>query len=120
MTNQNCPTEKTEHLSVARYLNYLGLLYNHSPNEGKREVQYAAQLKAMGMRKGFPDFFIYEPRGPYHGLAIELKRLKGGKLSDSQKQVLEQLAQRGYMAKVCKGFDEARKVINYYMALDKE
>jgi len=28
--------------------------------------------------KGFPDLFFYEPRGEHHGLAIELKREKGG------------------------------------------
>ena len=31
------------------------------------------KAKATGMKKGVPDLFIYEPRGEYHGLAIELK-----------------------------------------------
>lgn len=111
----DCPTEKVEHLMTARYLFLKGLCFNHSPNEGKREVQYAAQLKAMGMRAGFPDFFIYEPRGNYHGLAIELKRVKGGKVSEAQKQCLKELSERGYKAVVCRGFEEAKNTIDSYI-----
>ena len=112
---QLIPTEKTEHLLTAKYLTFKGLVFNHSPNEGKREVQYAAQLKAMGMRAGFPDFFIYEPRGKYHGLAIELKRVKGGRVADTQQKCLDELSERGYMAVVCRGFEEARKTIDEYL-----
>lgn len=115
MTKPNCPTEKVEHLHVANYLRYKGVVFNHSPNEGKREVQYIAQLKAMGMRSGFPDFFIYEARGGYHGLAIELKRVKGGRVSDAQKQCLQELNDRGYKAEVARGFDEARQIIDDYL-----
>lgn len=118
MTKQDClpiPTEKTEHLQVAQYLRYKGVVFNHSPNEGRREVQYTHQLKQMGMRPGFPDFFIYEARGKYHGLAIELKRRKGGTVSPAQKQVLAELNERGYRAEVARGFDEAREIIDNYL-----
>ena len=37
----------------------------------------AKRLKASGYKRGFPDVFVYEPRGPFHGLAIELKKEKG-------------------------------------------
>lgn len=112
---ERVPLESEEHIAVADYLKYLGVLFNHSPNEGKREVQYVVKLSRMGMKKGFPDFFIYEPRGIYHGLAIELKRVKGSKVSDEQKECLKALETRGYKAEVCKGFDEAKKVIDNYL-----
>ena len=120
MSELPIPTEQVEHLHVAQYLRYKGVMFNHSPNEGKREVRTGAQLKAMGMRPGFPDFFIYEARNGYHGLAIELKRIKGGTVSATQKQCLQELRDRGYRAEVAKGFDEARKIIDEYLKEQKD
>jgi hypothetical protein len=115
----NYPLEQEEHLAVAEYLRLKRVFFNHSPNEGKRQVQYVVKLKSMGMKTGFPDFFVYEPRGKYHGLALELKRVKGGRVSDSQKECLSKLAERGYKAVVCKGFDEAKKAIDLYLSEEK-
>lgn len=56
----------------------------HIPNEGKRSAAYAARLKRMGLRPGFPDLFIPVVRGRYHGLFIEMK-YGGGRLSADQK-----------------------------------
>ena len=109
------PLESDEHIAVADYLKYLGVMFNHSPNEGIRQVQYVQKLKRMGMLPGFPDFFIYEPRGVYHGLAIEMKRVKGGRVSEEQKECLKKLSDRGYYATVCRGFDEAKEVIDRYL-----
>ena len=119
MNNLPIPTEKTEHLNVAQYLRFRGVMFNHSPNEGKRDIHTGAQLKQMGMRPGFPDFFIYEARNGYHGLAIELKRIKGGTVSVTQKQCLQELNDRGYKAEVARGFDEARKIIDDYLKENK-
>ena len=112
---KTCPTEAQEQYAVAEYLRFLGVVFNHSPNEGKNDVQYIVKLKRMGMRVGFPDLFIYEPRGSYHGLAIEMKRVKGGKLSEAQAKCLAELNERGYKAAVCRGFDEAKKIIDDYL-----
>ncbi len=109
------PLESEEQAAVADYLRYLKVLFNHSPNEGDRKPQYTAKLKRMGMRTGFPDFFIYETRGGWHGLAIELKRVKGGRVTDEQRKCLRELMDRGYYAAVCKGFDEAKTVIDRYL-----
>ena len=109
------PLESDEHIAVADYLKYLGVLFNHSPNEGMRKPQYVAKLKRMGMLPGFPDFFIYEPRGIYKGLAIEMKRIKGGRITEEQKECLAKLSERGYYATVCRGFDEAKAVIDRYL-----
>lgn len=112
---EQIPLESEEHIAVADYLNYLGLLFNHSPNEGIRKPQYVVKLKRMGMSVGFPDFFIYEPRGGYHGLAIELKRRKCGRVTEEQKKCLKELSERGYYATVCYGFDDAKAVIDRYL-----
>ena len=55
------------------------------------------------------------PRGNYHGLYIELKRTKGGVISDAQKEWIEMLNGRGYLAVVAKGATEAIKVISDYL-----
>ncbi len=69
------------------------------------------------MRVGFPDIFVYEPRGQYHGLAIEMKRQQGGKVSEAQRECLAELTARGYLAVVCRGFQEAKKTVDEYLKL---
>lgn len=115
----SAPLEVAEHIALANYLRWKGVLFNHSPNEGKRLPQYVAKLKRMGMRTGFPDFFVYEPRGGFHGLAIEMKRRRGGQVSDAQAACLEELERNGYKAVVCRGFDEARAVVDRYLEMNE-
>lgn len=71
-------------------------------------------MKAAGYRAGFPDLFIYEPRGEFHGLAIEMKRDKKSRVSESQKEWIEALNERGFRGVVCYGFDDAVSVIDSY------
>ena len=78
-------------------------------------MREAIRLKETGYKKGFPDLFIYEPRGDHHGLAIELKKDSGGRVSPSQKEWQHALEMRGYKATVAKGFDEAVKVLELYL-----
>ncbi|SEI98605.1 VRR-NUC domain-containing protein [Azotobacter beijerinckii] len=85
------------------------------PNGGDRHGAVAAKLKAEGVRKGFPDLLLLTPRAGYHGLVIEMKRVKGGTLKDEQAEWLEWLAGQGYMAVVCKGADQARETIKRYL-----
>ena len=56
---------------------------------------------------GASDVEIY----PNRLVAIEMKRQKGGKVSDKQKAWLETLNSAGIEAVVCKGFEEAKKFI---------
>lgn len=72
------------------------------PNGGWRDIKTAARLKAEGVCKGVPDLFV-----PEWGFWIEMKRQKGGKVSDEQKDWIEYLTANGYKAVVCKGKDEA-------------
>ena len=116
----NAIASETElQIQVIEYINYQypGTLYHHSANEGKRTVMNGSKLKKMGMSKGFPDLAIFEPRGDSYGLFIELKRDDGSKVSDEQITWLQELYKRGYAAFVCRGFDEAKHVIDQYMRL---
>ena len=85
---------------------------------GQYQKYQSQRLKAKrtGYIAGFPDLFIYEPRGGYNGLAIELK-VKGNYASPKQKEWLVNLEDRGYSSWVCVGFDDAKETIDNYFNL---
>ena len=97
---------------------------HHSPGGGKRASKIgangkryspeAAKFKAMGTLAGFPDLFIFIPKGGFNGLFIELKT-KTGKVSENQELMIERLNEQGYRAVVCYGFDESIKTIKDYL-----
>ncbi|MGL5225797.1 MAG: hypothetical protein ACRC8Q_10835 [Aeromonas sp.] len=47
------------------------------PNGGHRSKKTGADLKAEGVKAGYPDIIIDYPAGAYHGCRIELKASKG-------------------------------------------
>ena len=92
----------------------LQLMY-HVPNGGSRNKIEAARLKAQGVKPGVPDICLPVARSGYHGLYIELKRQEGGRVSDNQMVMLQNLADQGYAVSVCKGWKAASKVIKDYL-----
>ena len=92
----------------------LRLLF-HIPNGGSRGKAEAARFKAEGVKAGVPDLFLPVARGPYHGLFIEMKRQKGGKVSDAQKEWIAALIDQGYLAVVCYGWKDAAELIEDYL-----
>lgn len=90
-------------------------LLHHIPNGGSRNAIEAVRLKAQGVKPGVPDIFLPCARGSWHGLYIEMKRRKGGKVSDEQKEMIRLLIEQGYKAVVCYGWEEAKNVIVEYM-----
>ena len=87
----------------------------HIPNGGYRGKAEAGRFKAMGVKSGVPDLFLPVARGPWHGLWIELKRTKGGRLSAMQVRWIARLMEQGYRAEVCHGWNEAAEVIMAYL-----
>jgi hypothetical protein len=80
---------------------------------GARE---GAKFKRMGVRAGFPDLLIPVARKGFNALLIELKRQQGGSLSDAQRDWLNWLNANGSLAVVCKGYAEAKSVIERYIS----
>jgi hypothetical protein len=109
------PSEELEQRALAAWLDNAGILFYAVPNGGWRNKATAAKLKASGVKPGVPDLVIAEPRGGYHGLYIELKRVKGGAVSPAQKEWLSALSARGYKAVVRKGAKAAVKTIIEYL-----
>jgi hypothetical protein len=117
------PTEHEEQAAVIRWaadhrqsIPDLALLV-HVPNGEYRDMNTAKRLAAAGVRAGYPDLLLDAPRGPYHGLRIELKRRKGGTVSVEQAAWLSALQERGYAAVVAHGAHEAVAAISAYLAL---
>lgn len=88
---------------------------HHIPNGGHRSKSQGAMLKLAGVKSGVPDLMLPVARHTKHGLYIELKRIKGGTVSKEQKDWLAYLNEAGYVAVVCKGFEEARDTILEYL-----
>lgn len=92
-----------------------GIVMAAIPNGGLRNVITAKRLKAEGVIAGMPDILLCAARGGYHGLFIEMKRTKGGKLSEAQRSLHGSLRWAGYAVNVCKGFDYARQIVEMYL-----
>lgn len=92
----------------------LKLLYA-IPNGGVRHIGTAKKLKAEGVKPGVPDLCLPVARKGFHGLYIEMKREKGGRLSDPQKWWAENLTKQGYRAVMCQGMAEAKKELISYL-----
>jgi hypothetical protein len=92
----------------------LALLYA-VPNGGHRHKATAARLKAEGVKRGVPDVCLPVARDGAHGLYIELKAERG-KATPEQLGWIRALRRQGYAACVCHGWEEARRVIEDYLA----
>lgn len=85
------------------------------PNGGQRNIVTAKRMKDEGVRAGIPDLFLAVSRGNFHGLFVEMKKQRGGVVSESQKACMEMLSTNGYCVTVCHGFIEAKTAILQYL-----
>lgn len=115
------PLEATEQeqlfqIATLHYNRYpeLELMYA-IPNGGSRHLLEAVNLKKQGVKPGVPDVCLPVPRGGFAALYIEMKRIRGGKASDEQKDWVSRLKGAGNAAFVCKGCEEAWKIIQDYI-----
>lgn len=92
----------------------LRLLY-HIPNGGSRHRLEAIHLKQQGVRAGVPDLCLPVARDGCHGLYVEMKRSKGGRVSPEQVAWMDALKAEGYMVAVCQGWEMASEVILRYL-----
>ena len=89
------------------------------PNGGLRKKGVAGQLKAEGVKSGYPDTGLDVASGGYHGLRIEMK-IKGGRLSPAQIEWREWLISQGYKHAVCYDWQAAARVIADYLGLEHQ
>ena len=115
------PTEEAEQAAIFEWATLMSsqfpelhLLF-HIPNGGYRAPATAAKLKAQGVKAGVSDLFLPVARGGFHGLWIELKRRKGGKLSPAQQDWLTEMRFQHYRAELAHGAEEACDIIYAYL-----
>lgn len=111
------PTEYREQAMLCDWLKAQGIVYCHVPNGGSRGRIEGAMLKRVGVKSGVPDVLIFSvPAGGWtpsdalplpRGVAVELKRRRGGFASESQQAWIDSLRACGWEARVCYGVDDA-------------
>ena len=85
---------------------------HHSPNEGTRHISYKRRLKKLGTKWGWPDLELFIDDAGWLDnvkrlpIFIELKRPRGGKVSDNQKTMHEELRLAGSHLVVAKRLQE--------------
>lgn len=73
------------------------------------------RLKDEGMVNGIPDLCVAVARCGYHGLWIEMKNGKSGRLSPEQKDKIEYLEREGYCVIVCRSTTQFMNDVESYM-----
>jgi len=118
MKKEIIPLETEEQQALFQWVSYqlkqypeLAMLY-HISNEGSRNPRRA---KAEGIKAGVPDLCLPVPRGRNHGAYIEMKRRKGGTISQAQKEWMEKLRSQGYAVACCQGWEPAAKFLLDYL-----
>ncbi len=95
--------ESDVQVPIVRELTRRGLRFCHVPNGGFRNILTAIGLRAAGVRSGVPDILIFDrvpTRPDVRGIALEVKRARGGKVSDNQREWLEVLTGLGWECRV--------------------
>jgi hypothetical protein len=103
------PKESVEQVNFIKYLHMRHplLFYYSSTNMGQRPGKFAARMKAEGMISGIPDLFF-----PSLFMYIEMKRVKESYATEKQRFIMDKLESYGYKCYVCKGCDDAIKVVD--------
>lgn len=101
-------------------LKYPKVLIVASANGGKRNIREAANMKREGVLSGMPDLNVLAARRGYHGLFVELKApatltKRKGSITKLQVDMIKRLNEEGYHAVVAWGFEDAKKVIDWYL-----
>lgn len=116
------PLEDDEAIAFADWLRAQGMPFAHIANESRSSSRAAAirgqKLKRMGQAAGVWDYEIFIPvtaKGgeitAYQEVRIELKRKRGGKVSDAQQKWGGVYMMAGIPCAVCKGAEEAIRYI---------
>lgn len=121
--SQSSATLPSEHVEQTKFVARVRLYYPDVilaavPNGARLKggARAGSKLKDEGLLPGYPDLLIDEARGGYFGLRIEMKRVRGGRLSKDQREAIARLLERGYSVFVCCGVEEAWPTFEQYMA----
>lgn len=121
--------EKRIHNSICAYLKlqYPNVIFTSDGSGLRLPPGLAKQTKDQRCRNyKIPDLLIFKPSGKYFGLLLEIKKdaneifKKNGSLrtdahTQEQLKTLNELQRLGYYADFAPGFDNAKKIIDWYL-----
>jgi hypothetical protein len=121
-------TEEQIQLQVCAYIRakYPNAVFTSDASGLKMPIGQAVKWSKMKSARGIPDLILLEPRGPFCGLCIELKRsreelYKKNGLYRNEKHIQEQAAMlsrlslKGYRSVFACGYGPAVSEIDMYM-----
>lgn len=92
---------------------------HHSPNGGQRSAFTGAQMKALGVKPGFPDLILPVKTRMSTGLVIEMKSAKG-RLSTEQSEWLDIFIENDWQFAVLRSAEDARRALCNYLGINPE
>ncbi len=104
--------EDDEQKALVDLLTLARIDFYHIPNGGYRPKATGKSLKKAGVKSGVPDLCIITPppfRHDYRGVYVEMKRVRGGVVSEKQKDWIAILTGHGYCVIVAHGWQDAAK-----------
>ena len=120
--------EESMQIAVSKYLQlqYPNVIFTSESSGVRLTMGQAVKAKKMRSHGKLPDMIILEPRVPYKGMCLELKR-EGEKVFKQngepfpghvaeQHRTLMKLSAKGYYAEFACGLTEAKLLIDHYMS----
>jgi hypothetical protein len=108
-------TEANLQKAAARVLDLKGIVWTHVANERKTSPMHGRHLKMQGVKAGVPDILIFEPKGNFNGLALELK-VGRNKLTPNQKEWEVKLGSCGWKFALCTTIDQVIEEVENYIS----
>lgn len=111
MMTTGYPSEHDEQVGFVTWFRarFPGVRIVAIPNGHVRDMATARRIKAEGGAAGVPDLFV-----PAWGVWVEMKRVKGGKLSDAQMDWMAYLEDAGHTVIVgCGARDASEKILRF-------
>lgn len=119
--------ELQKQVAIYIRMQYPDVIFHSDFGSGVKLTPWQAKMQKMqnGGRRAWPDMFLAEPVGNYHGLFVELKK-EGTRLKKKngdwasehiaeQDAVLSELNDKGYKAEFAIGFEQALNLIDDYL-----
>jgi len=116
--------------AISQYLRlqYPGLMFHWDYAGLNLSRAQAGMMKGIQGVDKYPDLFIAEPKGVYHGLFLEVKHSKvkvfkqdgsivANEHIQGQATTLAKLNLKGYLSQFAVGFDDVKAKLDKYMSL---